>query len=228
MSTEFSRSGSRLGRRPVLVVRCPAADEDRADAQSAEEGSLRDCRAPLVRANGSRRQRVRTERTTAELCAGDPLWWAYPQTSLRRIGGLSPFGIAHGITYGDGSLFGQSASVDLHGDKDAELLKWFPLSRSYQCGYDGNSSGVRKPYIKVVDLPRFFKDRPSLDESPQYLAGWLAGYFAADGCVAADGTVMLNSADRSNLEFVRDGLHPPRCRDLRHHDAEPARHRRSP
>ena len=60
------------------------------------------------------------------------------------------------------------------------------------------------PYVKVVDLPRYFKERPSLDESPQYLAGWLAGYFAADGCVAADGTVILNSADRSALEFVRD------------------------
>ena len=66
------------------------------------------------------------------------------------------------------------------------------------------STADELPYIKVVDLPRFFKDRPSLDESPQYLAGWLAGYFAADGCVAADGTVMLNSADRSDLEFVRD------------------------
>jgi DNA primase len=116
---------------------------------------------------------------------------------------LSPFGVAHGITFGDGSLFGTSASVDLHGDKDAELLKWFPLSRSYQCGYD-DKRGDHRPYVKVVDLPRFFKDLPSLEEAPHYLAGWLAGYFAADGCVAADGTVMLNSADRGNLEFVRD------------------------
>ena len=85
-----------------------------------------------------------------------------------------------------------------------------------------------QPYVKVVDLPRFFKDRPSLDESPQYLAGWLAGYFAADGCVAADGTVILNSADRSNLEFVRDVCTRLGSRHLRHHDAEPARHRRSP
>jgi len=147
--------------------------------------------------------KVRKECTTAELRAGAPLWFAFPQTSLRRIVELSPFGIAHGITYGHGSLFGRSACIDLHGDKDAELLKWFPLSRSYQCEYL-NRDGGRTPYIKVVDLPRFFKDRPSIDESPQYLAGWLAGYFAADGCVAADGTVMLNSADRSDLEFVRD------------------------
>jgi DNA primase len=55
----------------------------------------------------------------------------------------------------------------------------------------------------VHHLPKFFKTFPSLDESRPYLLGWLAGYFAADGCVAADGTVILNSADRENLEFVR-------------------------
>ena len=54
-----------------------------------------------------------------------------------------------------------------------------------------------------MDLPGGFKQRPSLDESPAYLVGWLAGYFAADGCVAKDGTVMLNSASREDLEFVR-------------------------
>ena len=74
--------------------------------------------------------KLRRERTTAELRTGDALWYTYPQSSLRRIGGLSPFGIAHGITFGDGSLFGKSASVDLYSEKDAELLKWFPLSRS--------------------------------------------------------------------------------------------------
>ncbi|MGN6251257.1 MAG: DNA primase [Marmoricola sp.] len=60
-----------------------------------------------------------------------------------------------------------------------------------------------KGNLLVHHLPAFFKDRPSLDESHSYLLGWLAGYFAADGCVAADGTVILNSADRANLEFVR-------------------------
>ena len=56
----------------------------------------------------------------------------------------------------------------------------------------------------VFGLPGYFKELPSLDESTSYLLGWLAGYFAADGCVAEDGTVILNSAKRANLEFVRD------------------------
>jgi DNA primase len=48
-----------------------------------------------------------------------------------------------------------------------------------------------------------FKELPPLDESVSYLYGWLAGYVAADGHVANDGKVILNSADRETLEYVR-------------------------
>jgi DNA primase len=78
--------------------------------------------------------------------------------------------------------------------KDTAMLKWFPNSVTSGSGEN----------LLVFHLPRFFKRQPDLDESRSYLLGWLAGYFAADGCVAADGTVMLNSAKRSNLEFVRN------------------------
>jgi DNA primase len=73
------------------------------------------------------------------------------------------------------------------------MLKWFPNSHTTASGDN----------LLVHHLPRFFKEHPPIDESVSYLYGWLAGYFAADGCVAADGTVMLNSANRDDLEFVR-------------------------
>jgi DNA primase len=57
--------------------------------------------------------------------------------------------------------------------------------------------------LVVRHLPRFFKEVPPLDESVSYLYGWLAGYVAADGHVAKDGTVMLHCADRATLEYVR-------------------------
>jgi DNA primase len=145
---------------------------------------------------GSRGSRF--ERTTDQLKPGDSLSWSFPQNRLRHIGDISPFGIAHGITYGDGCRLNGFASADLHGNKDAQLLKWFPLSRTYQL-----TTPNGRPYIKVLDLPLHFKERPRIDEAPTYLAGWLAGYFAADGHVAKDGTCLLNSADRSDLEFVR-------------------------
>ncbi|WP_235960272.1 toprim domain-containing protein [Nocardioides acrostichi] len=74
------------------------------------------------------------------------------------------------------------------------MLKWFSTSHVSATG----------PNLLVHDLPAFFKDLPPLSESVSYLYGWLAGYFAADGCVAHDGTAILNSADGADLEFVRD------------------------
>ena len=146
----------------------------------------------------------RLERVTTELKPGDPLSWTFPQRRLAKGVRLSPQGVAHGITYGDGTRARKGSALDLHGEKDAELLKWFPLNRAYR--YDTATwarGGPSRPFIKVMDLPAAFKARPSLDESSSYLIGWLAGYFAADGCVAKDGTVMLNSASRDDLEFVR-------------------------
>ena len=132
------------------------------------------------------------EALTTQLHAGDRLAYVYPRSMTRDLE-LSPFGIAHGITFGDGSRKGSGSTTTLCPPKDLSLLKWFPNSRVTAEG----------PNLDVLDLPAFFKTRPPLDESPSYVYGWLAGYFAADGCVAADGTVMLNSAKRENLEFVR-------------------------
>lgn len=133
------------------------------------------------------------ELLTSDLKAGDTLVTKFPGSKIRRSR-PSPFGVAHGFTFGDGTRSGTGAMALLCPPKDAVMLKWFP-----QC--HTSSSG---PNLLVHDLPAFFKELPSLTESVSYLYGWLAGYFAADGCVAADGTVILNSAKKENLEFVRD------------------------
>lgn len=150
----------------------------------------------ILRAN----ERERFERTTAELKPGYALARAYPRNRTKVLRSLSPFGIAHGITYGDGTRFGPAAALDLYGDKDAQLLKWFPHNESYG-GIEPSTGTV---FVRVLDLPLYFRELPSLDEATTYLAGWLAGYLAADGHVSKDGTVMINSARKSDLEFVRD------------------------
>ncbi|HEY3144671.1 MAG TPA: DNA primase [Acidimicrobiales bacterium] len=104
----------------------------------------------LVRGKGTHRY----ELTTETLRPGQPLDWSFPSNRTRLLGDLSPFGIAHGIAFGDG-------------DNDAELP-------------------------------------PSLDESPSYLAGWLAGYIAAGGDVDDEGNCLVISPKRPGLEFVRD------------------------
>jgi DNA primase len=135
---------------------------------------------------------ARREVLTKDLKAGDRLAYTYPRNLDGRTT-PSPFGIAHGFTFGDGTLDGTGATALICPPKDEAMLKWFPNSVTSASGEN----------ILVHHLPRFFKDRPSLDESRSYLLGWLAGCFAAEGCVAADGTVVLNSAHRENLEFVR-------------------------
>ena len=104
-----------------------------------------------------------------------------------------PFGIAHGITYGDRTRYGSGSIAQLDPVKDTSLVKWFPHSLVSD---NGRSLVVRHP-------PRFFKELPPLDETVSYLYGWLAGYVAADGHVAKDGTVMLNCSSRETLEYVR-------------------------
>ncbi|WGY03988.1 DNA primase [Nocardioides sp. QY071] len=142
--------------------------------------------------SGKAQQNAR-EVLTTDLKAGDRLVSKFPRSRIRRTT-PSPFGIAHGFTYGDGTLNGTGSMALICPPKDEAMLKWFPNSHTSERG-DGN--------LLVHHLPKFFKDRPSLDESVPYLYGWLAGYFAADGCVAADGTVIMNSADREDLEFFR-------------------------
>ncbi|WP_369696566.1 DNA primase [Nocardiopsis sp. YSL2] len=132
------------------------------------------------------------EVTSQELKPDHRLAYVFPAKKVTQTT-PSPFGIARGITFGDGTRIHRGSMAQLDAEKDSALLKWFPNSETSQHGRQ----------ILVHHLPGFFKDLPSLDESHSYLYGWLAGYVAADGHVAKDGTVSLNCADRSVLEHVR-------------------------
>lgn len=138
---------------------------------------------------------------TADLKNGDRLAALLPKDRLRQNKPTvpSPFGIAHGFTFGDGCLTGRGGSqVTLWGDKDTALLPYFAASRRRELA---NANGT--PGIEIKDLPAFFKDMPSKGESLSYLYGWLAGYFAADGSVGQAGNPILHCADRGVLEQVQ-------------------------
>ncbi len=134
----------------------------------------------------------RREQVTEQLRTGDRLCFTFPRNAIQRTR-PSPFGIAQGFTFGDGTRFARGSRALICPPKDSAMLKWFP--NSFTSESQGN--------LLVHDLPAFFKKLPDVEESRSYLYGWLAGYFAADGCVASDGTVILNSARRENLDFVR-------------------------
>ena len=135
--------------------------------------------------------------STIDLQPGDRLAWLLPKSAI-ATSTPSPFGIAHGIVYGDGTRAAKGSVVRLWGEKDAQLLRYFSESRTSPVKTPAGVLGQM-----VLDLPAFFKDRPSLDESIPYLYGWLAGYFAADGCVDSSGTVKLSSASIESLEFAQ-------------------------
>jgi DNA primase len=143
----------------------------------------RNGRRKTIRATANHRWFIedRIERITAELKPGDRL------THVPAVGAaaLSPFGVARGLGFGDGTLRGRESVAFLRSGKERDLLKWFPLSETRVTG-DG---------LAVTGLPAYFAtDPPSLSESVSYLYGWLAGYFAANGDVSADGHISLSSA----------------------------------
>jgi DNA primase len=110
--------------------------------------------------------------------------------------------VRHGIVFGDGSLDGngqwEMSYVNLHMEKADDLLCWFD-------GYPqrNRQRPTGEPYTIIRRLPSNFKELPYTGCAPEYFAGFLAGYLATDGCVAEDGTVMLHSANREDLEYVR-------------------------
>lgn len=169
---------------------------------------------------GARQQRIKGQsRTTAPwerdcstsaLCSGDVLVDVSGDQSqgiLHDLLALSPWGVAAGIVYGDGCAPNthrgnkMSAYVDLYNENIDDLLKWFPLS----------STEVTKPNwagrgLRVRGLPRSWKALPSVSEDSSYLFGWLAGYFAADGCVSTTGTAVISSMSESSMRMYRDLL----------------------
>ena len=130
---------------------------------------------------------------TKHLHDGQYLASTFPSSGNLLRTGPAGFGVAHGFTFGDGYRTPYGCTAAFHGEKDRHLLKYFPECDIWTGG------GV----VRAGRLPMAFKEFPSLWEAPGYLLGWLAGYFAADGCVDKAGHATLASAKRENLEFVR-------------------------
>lgn len=144
----------------------------------------------VTKKNGSSSRRV--EKLTGELTPGDKLTSCYAQRHKQTE--PSPFGVAHGFVFGDGTRSRKGSVAQFCGPKDEALLPYYPMSKIVEV-----SPGVKR----ALDLPRFFKEKVDLKESPSYLYGWLAGYFAADGHVTKDGRASIDSNFPENLEHVR-------------------------
>lgn len=155
-----------------------------------------------LRATSGHRWFVRDRKsalTTAELRPGHRLQAVLPER--RGQWSMDPEGVRHGVVFGDGTVQRGYGHVHLHGLKDAALAAFFPDQKAAARVREGD-----KPYLRIYGGKAFsrFKELPTIGVPDAYLLGFLAGYFAADGHVAKDGTVMLNSADQSNLQWIRN------------------------
>lgn len=137
---------------------------------------------------------------TSQLRPGHYLETAIPR--IRQVWDIDPDGVRHGIVFGDGTAYrGGFGTVNLHGAKDACLASWFADQPHHERQREGG-----KRYLRIYGGKAFshMKELPAAGVSESYLLGFLAGYLAADGHVAKDGTVILNSAKPAHLEAVRD------------------------
>lgn len=100
-------------------------------------------------------------------------------------------GFAHGFVFGDGNRHGQ---LRLCSDKDLEHLD--RLSKiahtiTYPASTDGDPVLYFNQNINWKELP--------YDENPEYIAGFIRGWIAADG---SDGRI-LHSVNKEHLEWFR-------------------------
>lgn len=199
----ISRKGKPRDWRPLT---CSRGHEFTEENTRIKKNGTRDCKtcAKLATSVGGLTRSTNRDVMTKDLKPG------YRLSSLRQsgVGTLIPNedGIRHGVVFGDGSAQGKSASVTLWGEKDKQLLKYFPGRRYYDRNTANSSilgTGISGIYVSG-NLWAWMKAIPELTESDEYLYGWLAGYFAADGTVSEQGQVSLNSANLAHLEAVRD------------------------
>lgn len=114
-------------------------------------------------------------------------------------------GIRMGLVYGDGSIQYRDATtygcVTLWGEK-RQLGKYFDeiAVQSHETVTPNGVRGLRY----TSGMKGYTKNLPGVHETPEFLLGWLMGYFAADGAVSAIGQVALSSASLEALERVRD------------------------
>ena len=136
----------------------------------------------------------RTIKTTLDLNSCDYI----PYELAQHTQDIDEDGIRHGFIFGDGSYYNshKSTQANLCGFKKEYMYDLFADSRHItQC-----SNGT----IQAYPYPKKYKELPKLSESQSYLRGFIAGYLASDGCIGKDGSVRLDSAKYSALEYIKN------------------------
>lgn len=138
----------------------------------------------------------KTEVLTKNLCRKDRLSWVKPQSIFHRGTKINSHGVVRGFIFGDGTTSPYHSVARFFPPKDNALKPFFPANAEFW-------QSQTYTHYEHTGYPRFYKkELPPLEEAGSYLAGWLAGYFAADGnYTSTSACPKLNSAVKENLEF---------------------------
>lgn len=133
-------------------------------------------------------------KTTLDLNSCDHI----PYELAEHTNDIDSDGIRHGFIYGDGAYYNgyRQSLANLCGFKKEYMLEWFEDAKHIT--YCSNGTISAYPY------PKEYKELPQLSESQSYLRGFIAGYLASDGCIGKDGSVRLDSAKYSSLEYIKN------------------------
>lgn len=116
----------------------------------------------------------------------------------------TPFAFPQGFVYGDGTVPQGSRGCRLslfHNGKDEAMIKYFS-NNAYSKSYSKTGMKV----YTYRGLPGLWKEGPNFKETRSFLLSWLAGYFAADGCVGSQGQAILSSASIESINIARSIL----------------------
>jgi hypothetical protein len=113
-------------------------------------------------------------------------------------------GILHGITFGDGTFHKKGHYRDRNClialCDDSRVLKSLYKKKGYTLTERDDINQTR-----IYGLPGHWKQLPAQDSSREYVKGFIAGWFAADGHVSKDGKVVtLASVHKEYLEWLQE------------------------
>jgi len=141
-------------------------------------------------------QRDRVAKLTSELEPGDRLAF---QRARQAFDGFDPLFEYRGFVFGDGSTRSANTScANFCGPKISLLDRFRRLAGNVPRNYGDTT--------RITGLPGHWKMKTCdlFDAKPNEIAGWLAGYFAADGDIDKTGRPTITSSRRDHLELYRD------------------------
>ena len=175
----------RFGRQPLVEIELRPGVKTRSHARK------------IIHATPDHRWLTANRGVVTDLAPGDHVpFQASPATERIAEAFIRGFG------YGDGTLDARGrARIRLCGEKDQ---RWLPLFQEYGRSFVSHPPSYGGDPLVVFNGGAMsnWKELPTGDEDPAWLASWVEGYLAADGWTARDGAVVLETQDAEGVDFV--------------------------